>query len=187
MPATSAVLIAFFSSFLAAAINSTKEVNKAAGTRHYAANLLKCLWYSWWQTQKKFYDISLLINTFNNKWPFSWRPYFNFTKFVRYWNFRVSLSVLVLHKLAQTCTNLHKLAQTCTNLHKLAQTCTNLHKLAQTCKNMHKLAQTCTNLHKFAQICTNLKSSKPKNRKHELKWNKNDNPLSYSIMNFCWL
>jgi hypothetical protein len=34
VPATSAVLIAFFSSFLAAAINSTNEANKAAGTCH---------------------------------------------------------------------------------------------------------------------------------------------------------
>ncbi len=32
-PATSAVLIAFFSSFFAAAINTTNEANKAAGTR----------------------------------------------------------------------------------------------------------------------------------------------------------
>ncbi len=33
MPATSTVLIAFFSSFFAAAIYSTNEANKAAGTR----------------------------------------------------------------------------------------------------------------------------------------------------------
>jgi hypothetical protein len=33
VPATSAVLVAFFSSFFAAAINSTNEANKAAGTR----------------------------------------------------------------------------------------------------------------------------------------------------------
>jgi hypothetical protein len=32
VPATSAVLIAFFSSFLSAAINSTNEANKATGT-----------------------------------------------------------------------------------------------------------------------------------------------------------
>jgi hypothetical protein len=34
VPTTSAVLIAFFSSFFAAAINSTNEANKAAGMRH---------------------------------------------------------------------------------------------------------------------------------------------------------
>jgi hypothetical protein len=34
VPATSAVLVAFFSYFFAAAINSTNEANKAAGTRH---------------------------------------------------------------------------------------------------------------------------------------------------------
>ena len=34
VPATSAVSIAFFSSFFAAAINSTNEANKAAGMRH---------------------------------------------------------------------------------------------------------------------------------------------------------
>ena len=33
MPATSAVLIAFFSSFFAVAINSTNEANKVAGVR----------------------------------------------------------------------------------------------------------------------------------------------------------
>jgi hypothetical protein len=34
VPATSVVLIAFFTSFFAAAINSTNEANKVAGTRH---------------------------------------------------------------------------------------------------------------------------------------------------------
>ncbi len=34
VPATSTVLIAFFSSFFAAAIYSTNEANKAANTRH---------------------------------------------------------------------------------------------------------------------------------------------------------
>ena len=34
VPTTSAVLIAFFSSFFAPAINSTNEANKAAGARH---------------------------------------------------------------------------------------------------------------------------------------------------------
>jgi hypothetical protein len=34
VPATSAVLIAFLSSFFAVAINSTNEANKAAGTHH---------------------------------------------------------------------------------------------------------------------------------------------------------
>jgi hypothetical protein len=34
VPATSAVLIAFFSSFFAAAIDSTNEANKAASMRH---------------------------------------------------------------------------------------------------------------------------------------------------------
>jgi hypothetical protein len=34
MPVTSAVLIAFFSSFIAAAINSTNEANKAASMWH---------------------------------------------------------------------------------------------------------------------------------------------------------
>jgi hypothetical protein len=34
VPSPSAVLIAFFSSFFAAAINSTNEANKAAGTHH---------------------------------------------------------------------------------------------------------------------------------------------------------
>ncbi len=34
VPATGAVLIAFFSSFFAAAINSTNEANKAAGMHH---------------------------------------------------------------------------------------------------------------------------------------------------------
>ncbi len=43
MPATSAVLIAFFSSFFAAAINSTNETNKAAGMRREAVYLLRCL------------------------------------------------------------------------------------------------------------------------------------------------
>jgi hypothetical protein len=33
VPATNAVFIAYFSSFFAAAINSTDEANKAAGTR----------------------------------------------------------------------------------------------------------------------------------------------------------
>ncbi len=36
VPATSAILIAFFSSFFAAAINSTNEANKAASKRHWA-------------------------------------------------------------------------------------------------------------------------------------------------------
>ncbi len=44
MPAASADLIAFFSSFFAAAINSTNEANKAAGACRLAVYLLKCLW-----------------------------------------------------------------------------------------------------------------------------------------------
>jgi len=34
VPATSAILVALFSSFFAAAINSTNEADKAAGTCH---------------------------------------------------------------------------------------------------------------------------------------------------------
>jgi hypothetical protein len=44
VPATSAILIAFCSSFFAVAINSTNESNKAAGMRHLAVYLLRCLW-----------------------------------------------------------------------------------------------------------------------------------------------
>jgi hypothetical protein len=42
VPVTSEVLIAFFSSFFAAAINSTNEANKAASMHHYAVYLLRC-------------------------------------------------------------------------------------------------------------------------------------------------
>jgi len=44
VPTTSAVLIAFFSSFFAATINSTNEANKEAGMHHYAVYLFRCLW-----------------------------------------------------------------------------------------------------------------------------------------------